>query len=202
MLPWWFTWSCICLQSGRLEFDPWVRKIPWKRGWLPTPVFLPIEIPEQRGLVGFSPWNLKELDMPEWPTHICIHRFIHCIIDLLEPKSRQSSDLGSDSGREPLRMVQAWSLQWPILGPWGSTLLHLPPFLSSLVPCVIVSYVSLPLTQFLYTEGWYFIFTNVLPIPLSCTKYQAMHNGYFIHLLAPSRSATPQSCLETSQVNP
>lgn len=143
------------------------------------------------------PFRLHFLEYPQphsWPGMSSV--------PLLEPKSRQSSDLGSDSGREPLRMVQAWSLQWPILGPWGSTLLHLPPFLSSLVPCVIVSYVSLPLTQFLYTEGWYFIFTNVLPIPLSCTKYQAMHNGYFIHLLAPSRSATPQSCLETSQVNP
>jgi len=24
-------------------FDPWVRKIPWRREWLPTPVFLPGE---------------------------------------------------------------------------------------------------------------------------------------------------------------
>ena len=24
-------------------FDPWVRKIPWRRVWLPTPVFLPGE---------------------------------------------------------------------------------------------------------------------------------------------------------------
>ena len=36
-------------------FDPWVRKIPWKRAWQPTPVFLPGESYEQRSLVGYSP---------------------------------------------------------------------------------------------------------------------------------------------------
>ena len=32
--------------------DPWVRKIPWKRKWQPTPVFLPGESLGQRSLVG------------------------------------------------------------------------------------------------------------------------------------------------------
>ena len=31
---------------------PWVRKIPWRREWLPTPVFLPRESQGQRSLVG------------------------------------------------------------------------------------------------------------------------------------------------------
>ena len=31
----------ICLQCGRPGFNPWVRKIPWRRKWQPTPVFLP-----------------------------------------------------------------------------------------------------------------------------------------------------------------
>ena len=30
----------IC-NSGRPRFNPWVRKIPWRRKWQPTPVFLP-----------------------------------------------------------------------------------------------------------------------------------------------------------------
>jgi len=30
-------------------FDSWVRKIPWRREWLPTPVFLPGEFRGQRG---------------------------------------------------------------------------------------------------------------------------------------------------------
>ena len=31
----------ICLQCGRPRFNPWVRKIPWRRKWQPTPVRLP-----------------------------------------------------------------------------------------------------------------------------------------------------------------
>ena len=36
-------WQRICLQYGKPEFNPWVGKIPWRREWLPTPVFLPEE---------------------------------------------------------------------------------------------------------------------------------------------------------------
>ena len=47
------------------EFDPWVRNIPWKREWQPTPIFLPGESLEQSSLVGYSPWSHKESDMTE-----------------------------------------------------------------------------------------------------------------------------------------
>ena len=43
-------------------FNPWVGKIPWRRDWLPTPVFLPGEFHGQRSLAGYSPWGCKELD--------------------------------------------------------------------------------------------------------------------------------------------
>ena len=55
-------------QCGRLKrcgFDPWVRKILWRRAWQPTLVFLPGESHGQRSLVGYSPWGHKELDMTE-----------------------------------------------------------------------------------------------------------------------------------------
>ena len=45
----------IHLQGRRPGFDPWVRKIPWRRAWQPTPVFLPGESHGQRGLAGGSP---------------------------------------------------------------------------------------------------------------------------------------------------
>ena len=32
--------ACLC---GKPKFDPWVRKIPWRREWQPTPVFMPGE---------------------------------------------------------------------------------------------------------------------------------------------------------------
>ena len=46
-------------QCRRHRFDPWVRKIPWRRKWRPTPVFLPGKSHGQRSLVGYSPWGLK-----------------------------------------------------------------------------------------------------------------------------------------------
>ena len=39
--------------------DPWVRKIPWRREWLPTPVLLPGEFHGQRSLAGYSPWGCR-----------------------------------------------------------------------------------------------------------------------------------------------
>ena len=56
------------LQCGGPGFDPWVRKIPWRRKWQPTPVFLPGESHEWRSLVGYSPWGCKESDTTEWTT--------------------------------------------------------------------------------------------------------------------------------------
>ena len=49
----------------RPGFDPWVRKIPWRRKWHPTPVLLPGKSHGQRSLVGYSPWGRKELDTTE-----------------------------------------------------------------------------------------------------------------------------------------
>ena len=48
-------------------FDPWVRKIPWRRAWQPTPVFLPEESHGQRSLAGHG--ITKELDMTEVTEH-------------------------------------------------------------------------------------------------------------------------------------
>ena len=39
----------------RHRFDPWVRKIPWRRKWQPTPILLPGESHGQRNLAGNSP---------------------------------------------------------------------------------------------------------------------------------------------------
>ena len=49
-------------QGRRCRFDPWMRKIPGRRKWLPTPVFLPGEFHGQRSLVGCNPWGPKESD--------------------------------------------------------------------------------------------------------------------------------------------
>ena len=48
-LPWWLRWQSVCLQCRRPGFDPWVRKISWRREWQPTPVFLPTPTPSKKG---------------------------------------------------------------------------------------------------------------------------------------------------------
>ena len=58
----------VCLQCRSPRFNPWVEKIPLRREWLPTPVFLPGESHGQRNLVGYSPSGRKELDITERPT--------------------------------------------------------------------------------------------------------------------------------------
>ena len=64
-LPRWLKLQRICLQSRRCRFHPWVGKIPCKKKWLPTPVFLPGESHGQRSPAGYRPWGHKESDMTE-----------------------------------------------------------------------------------------------------------------------------------------
>ena len=44
--------ACKCRRCG---FDLWVRKIPWRRAWQPTPVFLPQQCHLHRILAGYGP---------------------------------------------------------------------------------------------------------------------------------------------------
>ena len=47
-LPWWLSGKELTYQDRRCQFDPWVGKVPWRRKWQPTPVFLPGK-PHHRG---------------------------------------------------------------------------------------------------------------------------------------------------------
>ena len=57
--------ACQCTRLKTHMFDPCVGKIPWRRAWQPTPVFLPGEFHRQRSLAGYSPLDCKELDTTE-----------------------------------------------------------------------------------------------------------------------------------------
>ena len=46
-------------------FNPWSGKMPWRRKWPPTPVFLPGKSHGQRSLVGYSPRGHRESDTTE-----------------------------------------------------------------------------------------------------------------------------------------
>ena len=54
-------------QCKRPRSNPWVRKIPCRREWQPTPVFLPGEFHGQRSPAGYSPCGHKEWDTTEQP---------------------------------------------------------------------------------------------------------------------------------------
>ena len=55
--------TCQCRRRKRSECDPWVGKIPWRRAYQPTVVFLPRESHRRRSLTSYSPWGPTGLDM-------------------------------------------------------------------------------------------------------------------------------------------
>ena len=69
-LPWWLSGKESTrnaraaiqeVQCRRLGFDLQVGKIPWRRGWQPTPIVWPGEFHGQRSLVDCSPRGHKRV---------------------------------------------------------------------------------------------------------------------------------------------
>ena len=60
-LPRWLSDKKSTCQCRRHGFNPGVRKIPWRRKWQPTPVFLPGKSHRQKSLAGYSPWGHKRV---------------------------------------------------------------------------------------------------------------------------------------------
>ena len=70
--------------------DPWIGKIPWRRKWQPTLVFLPGEFHGQRSLVGYSPWGRKRTRLRDFHFHFGTTQYpLHCI--LLAPHTSPDS---------------------------------------------------------------------------------------------------------------
>ena len=65
--------ACQRRRCKRHGFDPWVRKIPQRRVWQLTSVFLPGESHGQRSLVGYSPQGCKESNTTETIQESCMH---------------------------------------------------------------------------------------------------------------------------------
>ena len=65
-----------CWRCKKHAFDPWVRKIPWRRAWQPTPVFSPGESRGQRNLAGSLQCH-KELDTIELTERARMHTHTH-----------------------------------------------------------------------------------------------------------------------------
>ena len=57
----------------RHVFGPWIRKIPWRRKWQPTPVFLPEKSYGHRSLAGYGPWGRRvRHDLVSWCLSVCL----------------------------------------------------------------------------------------------------------------------------------
>ena len=80
-LPWWLSSkesTCQCRRHRRCRFNLWVGKIPWRRKWQPTPVFLPGESHGQRSLADYSPQGCKSQTRLSAHTHT--HTHTHTLI--------------------------------------------------------------------------------------------------------------------------
>ena len=51
--------------AGDASWMPAVGKIPWRKAWQPTPIFLPRKSQAQRSMVGYSSRGHKELTRPK-----------------------------------------------------------------------------------------------------------------------------------------
>ena len=60
-LPWWLSGKESTCQCGRWGFNPWVRKIPWRKKWQPTPLCLPEKSHGQRSLMVYNSWDCKRV---------------------------------------------------------------------------------------------------------------------------------------------
>ena len=84
--------ACQRKRCKRCGFDPWVGKIPWRKKWQNTPVFLPGEFHGQRSLVGYS--LFKELDTTEhaFPNKIKSNLFFSFVFGLVPLAHRMLSE--------------------------------------------------------------------------------------------------------------
>ena len=72
-LPWWLSGKELTCQCRRCWFHPWVGKVPWRRKWQPTAVFLPGKSHEQRAWWATVHWVTVRQDwVTEHTAHIAV----------------------------------------------------------------------------------------------------------------------------------
>ena len=107
--------NCLqCRRHRRHTFDPWVRKIPWRRAWQPTLVFLPRESRGQRGLVGCGLWGGKESKTTEVTEHAHTGTVKHTLLPT-----------GIFSEEKQLMIMKKWTMtttagwgEWAMIHHW------------------------------------------------------------------------------------
>ena len=120
------------VKRGRPRFDPWVRKIPWRRKWQPTLILWPGKFHGWRSLVGYSPWGCKELDTTEqlhWFTGY--ERKCGGILQRLGELSAWSASVTLNEGEREGRWGR-WVLDLCVKKVWESSSLGRPSSTQSL----------------------------------------------------------------------
>ena len=147
-------------QCRRPRFDSGGGKIPYRKEWLPTPVFLTGGFHRQRSLVGYSPWGPKE---PDTIFHIRQFFILHCLEHkmtgateaLLYEVNNVLKDTLESKSMEIKAFLILWKYSnsslyhllwnsWPCLLPWNSNTSIHPLFL--------------PLCTTINTSGWWLFF--------------------------------------------
>ena len=108
VFPWWLSGKESACNCRRPRFDPWVRKILWRRKWQPTPGFFPGKTHGQRSLVGCSLSSVQfshsvcptlcdpmNRSTPGLPVHHQLpeftHTHVHRVSDAIQPSHPPSS---------------------------------------------------------------------------------------------------------------
>ena len=86
-------------EDKRCRFHPWVRKIPWRRAWQPTWLFLPGESHHQRSLAGYSPKGHKRVRQ-DW-TDLTHRQGLKNCFSKPDPKKPTYNKLGLKFSQEP-----------------------------------------------------------------------------------------------------
>ena len=103
-LPRWLSGKEPTCWCRRHEFEPWIREIPWRRKWQPTPIFLPVKSHGQRSLVGYCNKSLAQLSDATTTTFI--------------PYSTQPAPQPSQDYFLVGSSVQSLSCVWLFVTPW------------------------------------------------------------------------------------
>ena len=104
--------ACQCRRLKRYWFDPCVRKIPWRRAWQPTPMFLPWRSHGQKSLAG-----CKESHMSQWLNNSKNKYFIQASwVPLWCPFSTLESHPGLYTHLDPPGFMMDW--MWGVKGSW------------------------------------------------------------------------------------
>ena len=77
--------TCQCRRCKKHGFNPWIRKVPWRRKWQSTPLFLPGKYHGQRSLAGYSPGvtqNRTQLKRLSMHAQEQVYKNVRCFIFL------------------------------------------------------------------------------------------------------------------------